>query len=1186
MIRFSTHNEEGDMAASGFSLQGAGGRRMVRFTRSREVSRAPVRSASGPLRRAIAIGVILATAVGFAAFTANAQDRSIVHRGDAVVTGFAGTVPPTGTLPPDVHPLDRTFINLNGFTAQVFDLSNLGGGPIGQVADAPVKFNVKAREIGHVFGLAFEGDGSSRPPNIFLSASSLFGLQLVKQHGGDVQRLLTGEPGARFMAGQFGPDRGGPGTIYKIDGRTGQISLFTDVQLEGRANSAPGLGNLAYDPRTKQIFASDLETGMIHRFTMDGRERDIYDHGVNGRPKAKLPAVAHDPAGRVGIENPNFNSEDTTTWGFAPKSRLVFGLAVQDRRLFYSVGEGPQIWSVGIDDEGDFVKDARLEIDVKDTPASNIVTAIKFDGGGMMYLAQRGEFTGSYDYQAFAKPQASVVLRYAFDEQQRRWTEVPEEYAIGLPVEHRATVGGIALNYGYDRNGRIDYGACRRTLWTTGEHLREGDDIKRVSTGGARTVHGLQGNYKSKVRPANEPPFESWFVDYDGRFDDADVNGHVGNIGIYNICEPGVQRVDTVEVPVLVPGDPNIVIEKRCFGTGHGGRVRCVITLRNTGGSVPLEDIVFLDDTRVLTGPGAGEPVLIAEFKQDGPGWTCSPAPIAAFTCRLTASELRPGSVRVIDVWVDTRDLLRNGNYGFRNCAIVKHRHGQGRACHEGGTDITVHKTGPAVCQPGGLCKYGITITNNGDQAFNGDLLLSDTLTNGGAVINAPITSIAPPLGCAVQPTQVPFSCVASVSLAAGESRTHWIDVQMPGGPGGYTVQNCFGVTDPWLVSDNTLLNRLLVPVKVGPTIRIGYQSCVRTRIPGRDIVPVPSGVNTLIPSDPVCWDGRVPGPGGSCACRIGTRWNPAKGACDYPRGCFDPARTMPNGQCCTWGSVWDSGSSTCRRPPQGCYDPARRTPNGDCCQSGTVYSWRTKSCNPPVTVCENGRPPLPNGLCGCPLGLRWDPVTRACGKPGQETGGRCPDGKPKGWGGVCACPEGSRWNIAAQSCLRIIVDTTCGLNQRRDAQTGKCEPVIMPIRCPLNAPFNAQTGKCERLGQVPGKDPVGACKEGWVKTTSGTCLPVSTQACPSGQVRVRGECVGNKTPLKCGLRQVVASGVCKDLPVRKLETKPDVKKKLEPRLKQLPNKVIEKRAVPKRVVTPKPPTKVDPPKKLVQPRP
>ena len=83
----------------------------------------------------------------------------------------------------------------------------------------------------------------------------------------------------------------------------------------------------------------------------------------------------------------------------------MFAVAVQDGRLYYSVVEGPQIWSVGLNSDGSFADDARLEIDVTGTPNGNVVTGIAFDGAGTLYLAQRGEIVGSYDYSVFAKPE-------------------------------------------------------------------------------------------------------------------------------------------------------------------------------------------------------------------------------------------------------------------------------------------------------------------------------------------------------------------------------------------------------------------------------------------------------------------------------------------------------------------------------------------------------------------------------------------------------------------------------------------------------------------------------------------------------------------------------------------------------------------------------------------------------------
>ena len=130
----------------------------------------------------------------------------------------------------------------------------------------------------------------------------------------------------------------------------------------------------------------------------------------------------------------------------------------------------------------------------------------------------------------------------------------PDEFAIGLKPPHRSTEGGIALNYGYDADGNIDYDQCRATLWTTGEHLREGEDEKRIYEGGARIIHGLQGNDKSKVRPANVPPYETWFVDNDGLFLDGSVYGHVGDVAIFDPCD---KRTVAEPEPLPFPPEPS-----------------------------------------------------------------------------------------------------------------------------------------------------------------------------------------------------------------------------------------------------------------------------------------------------------------------------------------------------------------------------------------------------------------------------------------------------------------------------------------------------------------------------------------------------------------------------------------------------------------------------------------------------
>ena len=153
------------------------------------------------------------------------------------------------------------------------------------------------------------------------------------------------------MPGQFGSLPGaGPGTIYKIDQATGNIRVFANVATNGIANAGPGVGGLAFDPARRALFASDLETGLIHAFASDGSDIGQFDHGVSGRPLNKKDAVADDGK-RMDITSEAFVASNPATWGFTQIERRIDALAVHEGRLYYAVAEGPEIWSVGIDFE-------------------------------------------------------------------------------------------------------------------------------------------------------------------------------------------------------------------------------------------------------------------------------------------------------------------------------------------------------------------------------------------------------------------------------------------------------------------------------------------------------------------------------------------------------------------------------------------------------------------------------------------------------------------------------------------------------------------------------------------------------------------------------------------------------------------------------------------------------------------
>jgi hypothetical protein len=540
-------------------------------------------------RRARATAFVSAVLLAATFGVASAQDaRGILAPGNAVVTGFSGTQAPPPA--PNTDPADLTEIDLAGPSVRIVDLQTMGAPPQAQLVQAPKPFTATAAQLGQVFAVALD---DAAAPNIYAAATSAYGLPIVAPGpGGGLVRAKQGAPNASFMPGLFGPANpgGGPGSIWRIDGVTGAVTLFANVTFEGAPNPGPALGGLAFDKASHMLFVADRGTGMIHAFDLNGQERGRYDHGTQGRVAAGLPPVAYDPARRLDITSPSFKTDDPSTWGFAADERRVFGLGVQAGRLYYAVA-GEQVWSVSIMPDGSFGNDARVDVQVPPWDGESEISKITFDDKGVMLLAERAAPTGAYDFAALAKEAVGRVLRYqqvapaqvaqppmpAPDQQPQPspasqpgqpapdsaslWQPVPDEYAIGFPADLRNDNGGIAIGYSYTPAGTIDRNTCGGFLWSTGERLRETADqalAARLAAGGPTIVNGLQGNALDLVRPANVPPLSTYFVDYDDKFDDAAARGHMGDIAILRVCAPGGA------VPLISAGGGGFLIGGFC----------------------------------------------------------------------------------------------------------------------------------------------------------------------------------------------------------------------------------------------------------------------------------------------------------------------------------------------------------------------------------------------------------------------------------------------------------------------------------------------------------------------------------------------------------------------------------------------------------------------------------------------
>ena len=428
------------------------------------------------------------------------QEGTPLQPGEAVVTRFSGTAMegPQGS------------IDTNGPSSVIIGVTGAQEPPQGQHwVNKPIRTAATAAQVGQVFGVALD---EQTPPNIYLSATAAFGLHT--QQGS-------------WMPGMWGPG-GGPGTVWRLDAAGGYRAVpFTDIRLNGRPNSGAALGNIAYDRINRQLFVSDMETGMIHRVGVDGREMGAFDHGVTGRmqftdaengQRGSLAPIPFDPNSNARVQNCSGPFDQTPAcWNIAASGRRVWGLGVrrdpmgEGARLYYGVWSSPafgqsgwhqlsdeekrnSVWSIRLGPGGDFdPSDVRREFlmpdffqspqDIERAGFSQPVSDISFaecDQRPVMLVSERGGMRnlGLTAENAFATPGESRTLRYELD-QQGAWRAVgrydvgnDDRRSAGPPFMRANCAGGAAFGPALRAAaGQPGGPAATQSVWITGDNL-------------------------------------------------------------------------------------------------------------------------------------------------------------------------------------------------------------------------------------------------------------------------------------------------------------------------------------------------------------------------------------------------------------------------------------------------------------------------------------------------------------------------------------------------------------------------------------------------------------------------------------------------------------------------------------------------------------------------------------------
>lgn len=395
----------------------------------------------------------------------------------------------------------------NGHVMGVMDVRDKSSAPLGSnwIPAMQSLPNWDANRMGQIFGLAVDNNY-----NIFVTATKVYGNYPFGSAGG--------------------------GGIYKIDASTGAVSDFVTTGSGAMQipNSGVGLGNIAYDKDTDNFFVTNLEDGKIYRVSPSGVVSSLFD-----------PFVA-----------------DSGSPGFAPLGERIWGIAVFNSRIYFSVWTEDmgrpstpnqnRIYSVGIDGSGNFLPGVTCEIIMPDHSSnySNPVSDIAFSTDGKMLVAER---TMLNDMQTSAHQ--SRIFEFeanspAFPTHCNPIWSAGKQIHIGQLANGENSAGGIDYNY-QDYDPSLDsLVGCDSLIWGSGDALTFGAGnfcygFAGMPSAGNTFGGGPTGNMTT-----------SFYVDADGNLADQ-AKTMIGDVEAFkcDCAKPCTKNPDTKTFSAIIDSD-------------------------------------------------------------------------------------------------------------------------------------------------------------------------------------------------------------------------------------------------------------------------------------------------------------------------------------------------------------------------------------------------------------------------------------------------------------------------------------------------------------------------------------------------------------------------------------------------------------------------------------------------------
>ncbi len=439
-----------------------------------------------------------------------------VRCGESAATAFSNFVQPFNPF---------SGINLNNPVVMVIDnripgatVPDPGPGPNSWAAamfynaSGPANHQWTAANLGQLFGVEFD---NAPNPNIYVTASTGYGSDNVAYDNANTSPFATSPfPGAATG-----------GEVYKLDGTTGNISLFATLPNAGAGGgTGPGLGNLCFSAEHGRLYITNFHDGRVYAYDLAGNCRGTFKHSTG--------AITTNSTGPC-------PADSSAVPGFAPLGERAWGVAVNNGRLYYGIWSEDRgrpsataantVHSIALTPTGDFSGVSQLEVTLPifNTNWSNPVSDIMFSSQGRMMVAERVMLN---DVGIGAQPatgfEGHAARNLEFELIAGVWTATApaREFLMGNPVQ-----------FGANASGGIDFD-CDDNLWSTI------DQMPASST----AVYGLQRT------PANGNTLATigavgYFIDID-QISSVQSKNRIGSVAVYRCCcmEVATEELDCV----------------------------------------------------------------------------------------------------------------------------------------------------------------------------------------------------------------------------------------------------------------------------------------------------------------------------------------------------------------------------------------------------------------------------------------------------------------------------------------------------------------------------------------------------------------------------------------------------------------------------------------------------------------